>query len=166
LPRQSFVAQFTRRPGPGHPFGRQVAAGYTGPDRRLPPVECRMNRCLPLLAALLFPPTPAFAQQYFWREAESEAKADPAFQASGWGKSEYLSGGKWLFAAIDEKDVAAKVPAGGASVVFELPVEQFGKFELWARVGYEFARSPFRWRLDGGDWHDVKPGQFTTDRMA
>jgi hypothetical protein len=124
-----------------------------------------MTRYL-LLSAALLTPAPVAAQPYLWREAESQAKADPAFQPGGWGRSEYLSGGRWLFATIDEKDVPAKVPAAGTSVVFELPVEQFGKFEVWARVGYEFARSPFRWRIDGGAWAEVTPGQFTTDLMA
>src|SRR5262249_32584926 len=41
-----------------------------------------------------------------------------------------------------------------------------GDYEVWARVGYEFARAPFHWRIDGGAWKESKPDDLTTDLMA
>ena len=36
---------------------------------------------------------------------------------------------------------------------------------MWARIGFEFVRSPFDWRLDGGEWKTVSPDELTTDLM-
>ena len=37
--------------------------------------------------------------------------------------------------------------------------------DVWARIGYEFVRSPFDWRIDGGEWKPVSPEELTTDLM-
>ena len=38
-------------------------------------------------------------------------------------------------------------------------------FDIWDRIGFEFVRSPFDWRIDGGSWTRVEPDQLTTDLM-
>lgn len=120
-----------------------------------------MPRFVPaLVAAIVFAPA-ATAQSYIWVEAES-ATPDAVLRVGSPGHAEYLSGGKWLSAAVEPGDV----PEAGVSLGYDLPVEEFGKFELWARVGYEAARSPFRWRIDGGAWAEVGPDRFTTDLMC
>ncbi len=121
-----------------------------------------------LLAGLLLGAlaAPAAAQDYVWIEGESPTKATVQFQSGGWGHPEYLSGGKWLFGSVEAKDLEAKVPAEGAVLTYDFAAKSGGDHEVWARVGYEFARSPFSWRLDGGDWKEVPPGELTTDLMA
>ena len=37
--------------------------------------------------------------------------------------------------------------------------------KLWNRIGYEFVRSPFQWRIDNGAWQTVTPEQLTRDLM-
>ena len=37
--------------------------------------------------------------------------------------------------------------------------------EVWARIGFEFARSPFEWRIDDGVWAKISPDALTTDLM-
>ena len=34
------------------------------------------------------------------------------------------------------------------------------------RVGYEFIRAPFRWRIDDGAWGHDGPDRLTTDLMS
>ncbi len=127
----------------------------------------------PFLAALAMPlllawslaaPGRAGAADYVWIEAESVAKPPPGFKAAGWGHQHYLSGERWLFASIDGKD-AEKLPAEGLTLSYPFTARAGGKHEVWARVGYEFVRSPFRWRIDRGDWGEDTPDRLTTDLM-
>ncbi|MCP4452203.1 MAG: hypothetical protein GY809_12125, partial [Planctomycetes bacterium] len=34
-----------------------------------------------------------------------------------------------------------------------------GSYEVWARVGFEFVRSPFEWRIDGSAWDLIDPSE-------
>jgi hypothetical protein len=122
----------------------------------------------PLLAALLLGAlaSSSRARDYVWIEGETPTKANVQFQSSGWGHPDYLSGGKWLFGSVEANDLEAKVPADGAVLTYDFATKTGGAYEAWARVGYEFARSPFSWRLDDGAWKEVGPGELTTDLMA
>jgi hypothetical protein len=99
-----------------------------------------------------------------WIEAESLANPPAGFKTGGWGNKHYLSGESWLFAAIDGKDADA-IPAEGITLRFPFSATKAGNHEVWARVGYEFVRSPFRWRIDGGEWATLAPDVLTTDLM-
>jgi beta-galactosidase len=99
-----------------------------------------------------------------WIEGESLARPPAGFKKAGWGNQHYLSGGQWLFAAIDGKDVE-KIPADGLTLAYPFTTPSPGKYEVWARLGYEFVRSPLRWRIDGGAWGDDGPERLTTDLM-
>jgi len=124
-----------------------------------------------LLALLRAPATradgaslPAFA----WVEGEAPASVSPAGlkpEITDDGQPSYLSGGKWLHIAVDGKDVARSVPVGGIvlSYTFAAPAQAAAPCEVWDRVGYEAARSPFDWRLDGGAWATVAPNAQTVD---
>ncbi len=105
------------------------------------------------------------AAEYVWIEGESLAERPAGFKVGGWGNQQYLSGGQWLFAGIDGKDAEA-LPAAGLSLRYPFSVKAGGKHEVWARVGYEFARSPFRWRVDDGAWAEDGPERLTTDLMS
>lgn len=109
---------------------------------------------------------PATAQEHVWLEGESPTRTTFQFSTAGWGRAEYLSGGKWLFAVVEPNQVAAKVPADGIGASYEFTAAKAGKFDLWARIGYESARAPFRWRIDEGEWSTVAPDDYTTDLMA
>ncbi len=118
------------------------------------------SRLSALLFALLFA-VPAHADT-LWIEAESLAKPPAGFKVGGWGNRHYLSGDNWLSASIDGKDV----PADGARLRYPFAIKAGGNHAVWARIGYETARSPMRWRIDRGAWGDVRPEQLTTDLMS
>jgi beta-galactosidase len=109
------------------------------------------------------PAQPA-APDHVWIEGESLAKPPAGFKTAGWGNKHYLSGGSWLFAAIDGKD-SEKLPAEGLFLRYPFTAPSQGKYEVWARLGYEFVRSPFRWRIDKGSWDQDTPERLTTDLM-
>jgi len=121
-----------------------------------------------LLAGLLLGvlATSSAAQDYVWLEGETPTKANVQFQSAGWGHPDYLSGGKWLFGSVEAQDLEKKVPAEGALLTYAFAAKDGGDYEAWARVGYEFARSPFSWRLDDGAWKEVGPSELTTDLMT
>src|ERR1019366_4151380 len=105
-----------------------------------------MRKSLLWLASALLVGTaavPLSAQEYVWLEGEAPTRATVKFETGGWGHAEYLSGGKWLFANIEPKDIEAKIPADGAVISYDFDAKTAGDYEIWARVGHEFVRSPF-----------------------
>jgi beta-galactosidase len=125
----------------------------------------RLVPCLILGAGLGAADTPAFA----WAEGESPAVAPAARPgvnlAAAWGRSSIMSGGKLLHITIDEKDAAALDPAG-ITAAYDLRGAGAGRRELWARIGYEWARAPMRWRVAGAAaWNGLAADSATTDVM-
>ncbi|WP_395142146.1 sugar-binding domain-containing protein, partial [Armatimonas sp.] len=57
-------------------------------------------------------------------------------------------------------------PEGGAVLRYDITIPKGTTYEVWNRIGYEFARSDFDWRLDGGAWQRVTPETLTTDLMS
>jgi beta-galactosidase len=108
---------------------------------------------------------PALAAQFAWMEGETPASANVKFQASGWGHQEFLSGQKWLQVSIDADKVEKELSADGALLEYRFHVQSAGSYEIWNRIGYEFVRSPFDWRIDDGAWARISPDQLTTDLM-
>ncbi len=106
------------------------------------------------------------AEGPIWLEGESPLRASAAFKSDGWGRSDFLSGRKWLFASIESDQVAKQVPAEGLAARYDFTVATAGKYEIWARLGYEFARSPFRWRVGAAEWTTVASDVLTVDLMA
>jgi len=117
-----------------------------------------------LLTTAVTAPLPA--QEYVWLEGEAPTRATAKFETGGWGHPEYLSGGSWLHGSVEAKDMEAKIPAAGAVLSYDFEAKTAGDYEAWARVGYEFLRSPFSWRLDDGAWMESKPDELTTDLMS
>ncbi|MCC6445344.1 MAG: hypothetical protein IT210_18030 [Armatimonadetes bacterium] len=121
---------------------------------------------LPLAALLLLlAATAAQAAEYVWLEGEAPTYTNLKPNIAGWGRKEFLSGEKWLHISIDADQVEKALPAGGGVIQYTFTVPQPGSYEIWNRVGFEFVRSPFSWRLDGGQWQTVTPEQLTTDLM-
>ncbi len=90
-----------------------------------------------------------------WIEGESPTSASVKYGSGAPGRPELLSGGHWL-------TVTGAVPDDGASLTYDFKAPP-GKREIWHRVGYEAARSPFDWRVDGSGWHHVESATPTTD---
>ena len=59
----------------------------------------------------------------------------------------------------------AGLPAGGFRLAYEFEAEAAGKYELWARIGFENVRAPLDWRIDGGEWSTVSNELLTTNVM-
>ena len=126
---------------------------------------------LPLLA-LCFSLRPAPAAQAppraVWVEGESFAALNVSGKPvtiAGWGHPEFLSGEKWLQINIDADQVDKTLPPDGVVIRYGVTLPAAATWAVWNRVGYEFVRSPFQWRVDGGAWQTVRPDQLTTDLM-
>ncbi len=102
---------------------------------------------------------------YVWIEGEATGNINVKPNVSGWGHTEFLSDGKWLQISIDADKVEKELPTGGAVLTYPFQIDQAGDYEIWNRIGYEFVRSPFEWRVDGRVWSAVKPEDLTTDLM-
>jgi hypothetical protein len=132
--------------------------------RSLPPVLSALV-LLAFATARADAAPPAHAAGFAWMEAETPAAANVKFQSAGWGHAEFLSGRKWLQVSIDADKVDTQLPPGGALLEYHFTAPARGRYEIWNRIGYEFVRSPFDWRIDGGPWARISPEQLTTDLM-
>jgi beta-galactosidase len=102
---------------------------------------------------------------YIWLEGENPTSTNLKPNIAGWGHKEFLSGEKWLHVSIDAKKVDKELPAEGGLLAYTVPVQKAGGYEIWNRIGFEFVRSPFEWRIDDGEWDTVAANQVTTDLM-
>src|SRR4051812_7928109 len=105
------------------------------------------------------------AEEFVWMEGEATGSANVKANRAGWGRKEFLSGEQWLHLAIDADKIDKQLPAEGARFRYPFQIQNAGAYEVWNRVGFEFARSPFEWRIDGDDWKTVGPDALTTDLM-
>jgi beta-galactosidase len=106
----------------------------------------------------------AAAPAHIWLEGES-AQTTFNVKVAGWGRPHFLSSSNWLHVSVDEANVEKEVPATGILLAYNFTCAKAGKYELWNRIGFEFARSAFEWRMDEGGWQLVKPDELTTDLM-
>ncbi len=84
-----------------------------------------------------------------WLEGESPTSANVKYGSGAPGRAELLSGAKWL-------TITGAVPTEGVSLSYDFAAKA-GTRDVWHRLGYETARSPFEWRVDGGAWHRIEP---------
>lgn len=110
--------------------------------------------------ALAAPPTT------IWLEGEAATlttrEMEGVIAPSTWAG--VMSGDKWLQVSIEAADVEKKVPQSGIVLEYAFEVAAPGKYEIWNRIGFEFVRSPFDWKIDGvSDWKSVSPDEITTD---
>ncbi len=115
------------------------------------------------LACLML--VPAFAADYVWLEGEAPSAHNLDAPAAGWGNKQFLSREAWLNVDIPADQVEAKCPKDGALFSYDFQAPSAGRYEAWNRVGFEFTRSPFDWRLDGGEWKTIAPTDLTSDLM-
>jgi hypothetical protein len=106
----------------------------------------------------------AAAPAFVWLEGES-AKTTFTVNRSGWGRPQFLSASNWLHVSVEEGKIEKEVPDDGILLEYPFQSPKAGRFEVWNRIGFEFARSAFEWRLDEGAWKKVAPDDLTTDLM-
>ena len=50
-------------------------------------------------------------------------------------------------------------------IEYPFTVPKAAHYEIWNRIGFEFVRSVFEWRIDEGEWGRITPEELTTDLM-
>ncbi|MGO9115205.1 MAG: glycoside hydrolase family 2 TIM barrel-domain containing protein [Thermoguttaceae bacterium] len=103
------------------------------------------------------------ASPYVWIEGETPSFINVTPDINGSGRPQLLSGGKWLTVHAEPGEVDKLIPAEGVLIHYAFEVEQSTRHAIWGRIGYEFARSPLEWRIDGGSWGKITPEDLTTD---
>jgi len=108
------------------------------------------------------------AEPFIWIEGEAPDSANLTPEEGGYklgplARTQWQSGGALLYFALKPDEVKEKWPEEGFVHGYDFRVEEGGAHEFWARIGYEFARSPFEWRIDGGEWQTVDRNQATVD---
>lgn len=109
----------------------------------------------------------ASAADYVWLEGENFTDFTPSSfkpTIAGWGHAEFLSNNRWLQVSIDDNKVESTAP-NGITISYRFSLAHAATYEIWNRIGYEFVRSPFQWRVDGRPWGTVSPDRLTTDLM-
>jgi hypothetical protein len=104
-------------------------------------------------------------QDTIWLEGEAPIATNVKPNLAGWGNKQFLSSEKWLHLSIDADKVDKELPAEGALLRYDFAIKSQHDHEIWARIGFEFARSPFDWRLDDGNWATISPDALTSDLM-
>jgi beta-galactosidase len=122
-----------------------------------------------LIAAALLAASNVQARQvspsYVWIEGETGQVTGVVPGEGGVGRPEFLSGRKWLAVGIEENRVDADVKGEGFLVRYPVQIPASRKYNLWIRLGFEFVRSPFEWRIGQEPWTRVTPETLTTDLM-
>ncbi len=124
-----------------------------------------IRQCTFAWTVLLISISAARGADSVWLEGEEPTTKNVEVKAVGWGRTDLLSGGKWLLLQIEQQDVAKKLPKEGALFGYQFQVASAGNYEVWSRIGWEGIRSPFDWRIDQGPWHSIKPDYPTTDHV-
>jgi hypothetical protein len=110
------------------------------------------------------------AGPFGWVEGESPSSATVEVRTPGVDRPQYLSGGKWLAITCDPGEQEKLIPEAGAVFTYRLAAGGGGgggggRRAVWARIGFEFARAPFEWRVNGGEWNKIAPETPTLDLM-
>lgn len=100
------------------------------------------------------------APAYVWCEGEKPDKANFKVETNG-GSPEIVSGGQMLQEMLDKPNLG-KLGAG-RELSYTLNVPAAGEYNVWLHLGLEFVRAPLSWRIDGGEWHEVKPTDLGVD---
>ena len=121
---------------------------------------------LGLAAAYLAGAAPArAADAYVWIEAEKPTRAGIEGKAAGWGSKQFLSEETWYQVSLSPEEAAKRLPKEGALLEYDFDVKKAGPYEVWNRIGMEFVRTPFDWRIDQAAWQTITPDMLTTDLM-
>lgn len=114
-----------------------------------------------LLIPFLFCSLLALPQNFIWLEGERVSEANQGFDIVK--VSNVLSEGAWLVKTLSGEEVKEGKLGDGLRLIYRFNVEEPGDYNLWIRLGYEFVRAPLSWRLDNGEWQEIKPHDLTTN---
>ncbi len=124
-------------------------------------------RILTFFLCLIFTARLVYGQpSAIWIEGENPTSATVRWEKSSAEHHEFLSQDSWLLVNIDTDKVQDAIPADGALIIYKFDVGQAGDYHLWQRIGFEFVRSPYEWRVDNGPWTKVSSDDLTTDLMS
>ena len=117
-----------------------------------------------ILAALLALSVPVHAE-YVWLEGEA-GQTTANNQGAGGVPPGFLSGNMWLQVGVEKEKIEQETPAEGILINYPFKVTKATRYEIWNRIGYEFVRSTFEWRVDDSEWKTVSSEELTTDLMG
>src|SRR5262245_12182027 len=103
-----------------------------------------------MLAVVVFAAS-LHAADFAWIEGENPTRkpAIAGVEVSGWGHAEYMSEGKVLKVSVGEADVEKVLGKDGATFEYDFELAKDGRYEAWSRIGFEWVRSDFDWKIDG-----------------
>ena len=130
-----------------------------------PPKSCSVHLWM-ILATVFFLVGGAKAAEtppFIWLESENPTEKSGLEKYNSW-PHEYFSG-EWLNLSVDADNVEKAVQGDAIMLKYDFSAASAGNYELWNRVGLEYIRSPFDWRVDGGDWKTASPEDLTIDLM-
>lgn len=107
----------------------------------------------------------AKAADHLWLEGEMPSSKNYPCGPAGVERPQFLSGGAWLSVSLDRAKIEKECPAEGIVIGYDFETPSAGNYEIWNRIGMEFARSPFAWRIDQGPWQTIQPQDLTCDLM-
>ena len=116
-----------------------------------------------LLASLIA--TAAEGGEYVWLEGEKPSSQNYPCGPAGVERPQFLSGERWLMASLEPAKVEKDCPKEGILIGYDFQAPSAGNYEIWNRIGMEFARSPFEWRIDQRAWQTISPQDLTCDLM-
>ncbi|HYW79241.1 MAG TPA: hypothetical protein VE890_06660, partial [Thermoguttaceae bacterium] len=120
---------------------------------------CWMSMIISVATSLL-------AADYVWIEGEQptttpvmkqvegveDVSPRNGFEMKGWGNTSIISGEVMLHVNVTNTNVQKYLPEQGLVFGYDFTLPKSGKQNVWARIGYEWVRSDFQWRIDGGPW--------------
>ncbi|MGE5294823.1 MAG: hypothetical protein ACM3VT_08330, partial [Solirubrobacterales bacterium] len=112
------------------------------------------NWIVAMVAAVLLVSAVGRAGEFVWLEGES-GRANVKVNNAGWGNAHFLSEGQWMNISFEAEKVEDEVKANAVVIQYPFTVKKAALYEVWSRIGFEFARSPFEYRIDGGAWKAI-----------
>lgn len=98
---------------------------------------------------------------FTWIEGENIAR-EPEGGKEKWGYTTGSFGAPAMFSEraclhfqFDGQKAAEEFPADGVVFGYDFRTDEAGRQDVWLRIAYEWIRSPFDWRIDGGPWRHV-----------
>jgi hypothetical protein len=99
---------------------------------------------------------------FIWNEGEVTASNAPEIRPDWIVSSDLFSGGHFLQIIIPSEELK-KLKDKSVSLNYNISAPNMGKYQVWARVGFEYARSPIEWRIadENSPWVGVPAGRHT-----